>query len=549
MNRIFYTLSNNKDVFFYVFSFGLVAHGFVFFNEFFSYDSLVFDHNYAIGLGRWGQSVVFLIRGQVFPPTLIGFISLLFLTFSCILFLDLFNINLKIIRIIICGTLVTSYTFTAIASTFMFYLDVNMLAMMFIMLSCYYLKNCNLYRNKLVFGSIFLMLALSLYQVYLQLYTLICALFIFFELLKNSSYKKIMTDALLYVLVLLIGLILYKLSIPLSLKFCSIHELSTSYNTITKVGIYDSLWQLFSLFVLAAPFELRHTLFSVTYFSEYLVFLLLLICLLITVFLIFKRTKYSIGKLIICEFVFLFAIPFFANIVYIISKGLMHDLMRYSYSFVMLVPLLVVSFINNDKTTILMANKKIAYYSRTIIICMSLLIFSNIVFSNQIYLKKELEAKSSLSIGTRIVSRIEELPNFKPNSTKVCFLGKPSKNQYFNVDRILISKNNLRMSYDYNVAFEYYPYLYFRNILGVEYRICDVSTDELIDKENMPIFPLKGSIVQEQDRVYVKLGNVTIDKYIDSSENDEIGIMDRCSVSFSSCIKVLKYRYSKLLKN
>lgn len=138
MNRLFNAISNSKEVYFYIFAFGLVAHGFVFFNEVYSYDSLIFDHNYAIGLGRWGQSIVFFLRGQVFPPTLIGFLALFFLASATAIFLDLFNITCKITQIIICGTLVTSYTFTAIASTFMFYLDVNMLSIMFVMLSCHF---------------------------------------------------------------------------------------------------------------------------------------------------------------------------------------------------------------------------------------------------------------------------------------------------------------------------------------------------------------------------------------------------------------------------
>lgn len=64
-----------------------------------------------------------------------------------------------------------------------------------------------------------------------------------------------MNDAFIYFLVMFAGLLLYKLSLPISLKISSIHELSTSYNTVTKVGMFDSLWQIFVLFVLTVPYE------------------------------------------------------------------------------------------------------------------------------------------------------------------------------------------------------------------------------------------------------------------------------------------------------
>ena len=349
-----------------------------------------------------------------------------------------------------------------------------------------------------------------------------------------------MNDTFIYFLVMLAGLLLYKLSLPLSLKISSIHELSTGYNTVTKVGLFDSLWQIFVLFVLTVPYELRHMLFGVTYLTAYLVSSLVLICILIAAILIYKKTKNSLSRMLFSELMFLFAIPFFSNVVYIISKGLMHDLMRFSYTFVLLVPILVIS--NLKENINLFEKNTISEISSVIIsIVMSILIFSNIIFSNQIYLKKELESKSSLAFATRIASRIEELPNFKFDSTKVCFVGKPSQNKYMNVTRIPIPINNYRMSYDFNSAFEYYHSLYFRNILGIRYVICDISSEVLnVEKAHMPIFPLKGSISQEQDRVYVKLGNSTLNDGSGSIEKDEICISEKCSISFNMCINALK---------
>lgn len=107
----------------------------------------------------------------------------------------------------------------------------------------------------------------------------------------------------------------------------------------------------------------------------------------------------------------------------------MHDLMKYSYTIVVLVPMLIA--INAKNHGVGISEKKWNVLTGIICSVLSLLIFSNTVFSNQAYLKKELESKSSLAIATRILDRIEQLPKFEPNKTRVCFIGEAFYNPYF----------------------------------------------------------------------------------------------------------------------
>lgn len=59
------------------------------------------------------------------------------------------------------------------------------------------------------------------------------------------------------------------------------------------------------------------------------------------------------------------------------------------------------------------------------VLACSVLFMGSIVFSNQVYLKKNLEFESTLSFMTRIVDRIEETPGFRPGYTPVAILGTP----------------------------------------------------------------------------------------------------------------------------
>lgn len=54
---------------------------------------------------------------------------------------------------------------------------------------------------------------------------------------------------------------------------------------------------------------------------------------------------------------------------------------------------------------------------------MGVLMLSAIIFSNQVYLKKNLEQQSTLSIMTRVIDRMERTEGYEPGSTPVALLG------------------------------------------------------------------------------------------------------------------------------
>ncbi len=58
----------------------------------------------------------------------------------------------------------------------------------------------------------------------------------------------------------------------------------------------------------------------------------------------------------------------------------------------------------------------------------------SIVFSNQVYLKKNLEFESTLSLMSRVVQRIEETEGYVPGETPVAILGTP-EDSVFSVER------------------------------------------------------------------------------------------------------------------
>ena len=514
----------------------------MFFNEVFSHDSLwLTEQNIAhLGLGRWGQVVLCHIRGVVSPPALIGFISLFFLSVATVLFLDLFEIKMKLHTIIVCGTLSTSFVFTTVAATYIYFLDSNMLAVLFVVLSCFIIKSSSNLILKIIFTSIFLWLAISIYQAYFQVYTLLCCLFVLFGTINGKGAKELFKEICLYLIVLVVALILYKLSVIVSLKVSSVHSLVSGYNSLKNAEQFQSIEQLVLLFLQSAPYALIQIARYPSFFGTSTKIELLLVNIFIGMYFIYKQTKSNKLRMLVSQLIYLGAVPFFANTVYILSKGLMHDLMKYSYTIVVLVPMLIA--INAKNHGVGISEKKWNVLTGIICSVLSLLIFSNTVFSNQAYLKKELESKSSLAIATRILDRIEQLPKFEPNKTRVCFIGEAFYNPYFVVERVKIEGKKKRATGLGNyVSFTYSPRQYYHSIMGINLPGCD---DSKLDKDyvdNMPLFPRLNSVQMIEDQVVVKLGDTKAEvEYTEKAKNP---IKSACVKSVADCINAIKEKF------
>jgi len=125
------------------------------------------------------------------------------------------------------------------------------------------------------------------------------------------------------------------------------------------------------------------------------------------------------------------------------------------------------------------------------------LFLGSIVFSNQVYLKKNLEFESTLSLTSRIIQRAEETDGYHPGFTPVAIIGTP-ENSVFSVERRgfehLSALDAAKANYTFTDENE--MVWYFWEVLG--YPSNFVSTFELSQlKEHeavkaMPVFPAEG---------------------------------------------------------
>lgn len=144
--------------------------------------------------------------------------------------------------------------------------------------------------------------------------------------------------------------------------------------------------------------------------------------------------------------------------------------------------------------------------------CFSVLFLSATVFSNQVYLKKNLEMQSTLSVMTRVIDRIEQTEGYRPGYTPVALVGTledsalsiPHQGFEHLTALEAASGNYVIASYEDAIWYAY-------QIIG--YPLNFVSTydqERLSAREDimaMPAFPFDGCIRYVGDTLVVKLSD------------------------------------------
>lgn len=157
---------------------------------------------------------------------------------------------------------------------------------------------------------------------------------------------------------------------------------------------------------------------------------------------------------------------------------------------------------NNDRIKI---GSGITYVS-ALLLC--IIIFDNCIYSNQVYLKKEMENAATLSVLTRMIGRMEGTEGYIPGETECAIIGI--------LDEGPLSQHRAGFDYDtgglwynYNTSYpETYP-IYLNYYL--DYPVNFVSDDKLTALENspevknMPFFPAEDSVKMVDGVMVIKL--------------------------------------------
>lgn len=476
----------------------MISYGYSIFNFNISGDSLEFFYtskDYAKLLasnGRILRPLLNYIRGYFEYPTLIGILSLLYLSLANYFITDSLSINDNKILFISCGIITTSCSISYMLINYLHDADFYTLSLLLSSIAAWLIV-----KNKKIFAVPFIVLSLSIYQAYIQ--TIICIIILLEikTIIQNNIFniksfiKKICT--------IIFSIIIYYLLYSLVTHFYT-NGIGKAYNSVglavQNISIYKYI-KSFDYFLSSYINYFFNPNSHNIVFIRYINIIYMLITITIVIRLLIKNRINILNVFII---VFLVTCLFFAINFQTILIGHYHILIIFSFCLLYLFAFMIEDVSNHNNKT----------FKYILIVISLLLIWDNIIYSNEISLKKELDANETLSTYTRLISDIEDIDGYEIGKTPIALLG--------NINDSPISQNRDGFNYNYftnasnfSVLNDFNQESYLSKFLNYPIVFVDNNKkNEIVSSDlykSMPCYPNKGSILLDNGIVIVKLSS------------------------------------------
>ncbi len=505
----------------YTFFWGLLAHAYGFLHDAFSHDSLnalyagAIEETWKIQIGRvFVPAYRAITRGPIALPWLIGLLSLLWISFAVFIIVRLFHVNNKATILLIAGVFATNITVIAGAATYIYELDINMFALFLSTLAVYLWRQ---YRWGFLPGALFITITLGLYQAYFSV-SVVLILFVFMmDLLNAVSFKLVLQRIIKVIGMVFGGAALYLVALSLFNKLTGASMNTGTYNSVASVS---SLFQSSALdyFVPTYLYWIKsYFSLSVSRYPSYFAFAIhVMLAAIVSLFLlsILLEKKMHTARKVFLLVLGVF-IPLGMDLFYIVSRGMVHTLMTFSFWLVYLLVLLFVNWrVDHGISQKWPALWK--YIRGCAFFLIAIIILSNVQIANTIYLKKDLEQSATLSLMTRVVYRMEETNGYVPGETPVVFIGvsdqinssMPGFDSYNKIMGAGLSQaiTQSTSTYYFNIYEAYFKYVLKNPAIMADDK---VWTSYQTDREaiEMPCFPASGCTKIEDGVLLVKMSN------------------------------------------
>ncbi len=433
-------------------------------------------------------------RGTVDSPWLIGMLTLLYTSLASYLVCELLECGNKLWKVFLITAIITlNLSYICSAAVYIYLLDIYALALLFAVISVYVfvcVKNSIL---RIVFSSLALAASMGLYQSYSAVaVALFIVIFVRKLLSENKSSKEYVLYALKEMLTVGIAGVLYKLSLDLVQMYFHIEPYIDSYNSVSNVFKLTPMLIIKLIPRCYASF-FDYFINELTYQSKmYVLFNIFVIVLIIVGYgysICKVLSKNSLRTLLMLAII---VFPLGANCIFILSNGMIHYLMVYSYQMFYIFALAPYLF------DFVPFKKELQKYA--IVVVMISISFIVIRFSNSLFYYQKLVGNGTEASVINVLYDIERDSEFDASNMEIVVIGNPSASFAQNYEQL--------SSYDsypgikgwgktitYKTVFE--GYLHY--ILGRNYRFnySDDVVDELVNRteyKEMSTYPCDGYV-------------------------------------------------------
>ena len=454
---------------FFTVLFAVIASGYRYLSLGFSGDSTMIyeggDRLYQISLGRFLQPVYWMLRGSIVAPYIVGIFSTFFLFLSVFLISQFLRLKHLSSVAVLAAILTTNETVSLSNATYLPWTDVYALALLFV---CIGVMIDSHYRFGFLLSPLFYVCTLALYPSYITCGATLLVLLYIVRLLDGMTVGLLWKKGLLSILSLFLGLILYAVILRILLYQLGL-QASNEYNGVGRleeITVYSFLDNLPKAYLLPITylFDPRNRLIIPSHQAliPAVLNITFLVFLLPSALLILKKLNFG-GK---ATFLCLIAVlPFAMNFVFLISNGIINGLMIVSIYFFYLLSVILIEHIEGKwqlRLAVPVAGLFCIYLG------------TNVITSNRLAVKRDVEYRSTLSAFARILSDANEIPSYVPGETPVLIIGYLPSSRISMVRDGLEDLNPLQGArYTYAAAYETSTKWYLQQICGSSIRFLD----------------------------------------------------------------------------
>ena len=496
----------NKDrkiIFLTTFIIGMIVHFELYANEllyidgYWHYGSFL-SKGWEVSLGRYGLPFVDMFRGTLVVSILTTTISIIIISFTGIILVELLKVKKTYIKILISILLVVTPTFS-LTLMYPFTADGYTLAMFFSVLTVY------IFRQKQTFKYLFLsiiclIISLSLYQAYLCVTISLFIITYMLELITNKELtkKQFFREFIHSIVVVLVGLVFYYIIFNIILKVLNLNI--TEYSGGSKVLSIETLKNIIpsikNTYITFYEFYFKDTiLYNTEFWHRHILNVIILLLTIINFIIIMyeNKTYKQIYKLIIM-IVLMVTLPVFLCVIQLIAQQREMSLLMTTSLYLPFILLL-------KQLDLLKINKLNNLLNMVGTISILLLIWSFILSNNATYLVTKMYTNQMYSMGIQIMDKINSNKDYE--NKPVIIIGNIEFNADNNRLKQLVNLNTTRADQSIYAA-------YYRNNIKVEKEL--YSSQEIADEirntneyMEMSIFPNENSIMLINDIVVVKI--------------------------------------------
>ena len=398
--------------------FYLAANAFILFNYIPQHDDLNyvsdFGETWALILGKFMVPVYGRFRGIITAPFLIGIISMICITAVVYMLVDLLEINRPLYIFLTAGFLSANITQTENLSLFLFLADVYMAAAMLSCLAVYISRKKNGVKWKTA-AVLCMAFSMGLYQAYLSFaLTLILILLLKNILKKGRVCKEDVFEMLKTAGLMLAGAAVYFVINKIVLALTGLQERS-DYHSISS--LLQDLGSISNRFYVAYGSKISMFFIRKGMGTGRVCNCLSVVVFAVIVHLYFRKLQASAKT----RFLFFLLLAGSTAVALMFNIGAGMVAYRLSFSICLYYVFALFLLDNFPEISDSIRNKNLLTGIGTCLLCLTL--WANIVYSNGAYTTQKVIFDRSISLYTRVLDDIYEIPEYRHNQTPVVLLG------------------------------------------------------------------------------------------------------------------------------